>query len=501
MFLNFSRRFAAIRDDRGSALIAVMGVLAVTVLVTVLISSSVVNAMGFTTATRAGVQSQAAAEAGIAVAQASLMRGDCTTGLYESNSDLVYSVTITYVKDGVTSVGCPPEGSSEVRITAAGEAVDGGVTFSGSDESTMEAQYVATNSSVPASGAAIYAYSATGFGGSGSLVSMDGSDATVHIKHGDVTCDGTSSIPDAFVVADGSLTATGSCNIGGSVWASDKVTLTGSLVVGGNVVASNLKLTGSSRVGGTGWITGLSELAWSTKVMGHLTTKSFSGPNQSGSTPGGLTIVPSGPVAKPMPVVADWIDFNYDPADWPGFVEKTISGNCTFNVIQNAINDVQERPVLLDARSCSGDFNISQYQTLQMKNDLVIFNNRFKLGGSAKISANGAYSLWLIAPDDVENGSPDCPSGGKFEVGGTFAVDSDVAALIYTPCRAQIGSGINWYGQIFAGATTVSGSATMHFQPSGLPGWDLSTGQSSGTQPLSDLLLNPTLVRNITNGG
>jgi hypothetical protein len=478
-----------------------MGVLAVTVLVTALISSSVVAALGFTTATRAGVQSQAAAEAGIAVAQASLLRGDCTTGLYESNSDLVYSVSVSYVHNGVTSVGCPPEGASEVRITAAGEAVDAGVTFSGSDESAMEALYVATSSGVPASGAAIYAYSATGFGGSGSLVSMDGSDATVHIKHGDVTCDGTSSIPDAFVVADGSLTATGSCNIGGSVWASDKITLTGSLSVGGNVVASDLKLTGSSRVGGTGWITGNSELAWSTKIMGHLTTKSFTGPNPSGSTPGGLTVVPSGPVAKPFPVVADWIDFNYDPADWPGFVEKVISGNCSFNVIQNAIIDVQERAILLDARACSGDFNISDYQTLQMKNDLVIVNNRFKLGGSARIAANGNYNLWLITTDEVENGTPDCPTGGKFEIGGTFSVDSDISALIYTPCRAQIGSGIHWYGQVFAGATTVSGSATIHFQPSGLPGWDLSTGQSSGSQPLSDLLLNPTVVRNISTGG
>lgn len=501
MFLKFSRRFADIRDDRGSALVAVIGVLAVSVLVTVLISVSVVSALGFTTATRAGVQSQAAAEAGIAVAQASLMRGDCTTGLYESDTDLVYSVTISYVKDGVTSVGCPPEGASEVRITAAGEAVDGGVIVSGSDKSTMEAQYVATSSSVPASGAAIYAYSATGFGGSGSLVSVDGSDATVHIKNGDVNCNGASAVPDAFVVANGSLTASGSCNIGGSVWASDQVTLTGSIAVGGEVVASGLKMTGSTRVGGTAWVTGHTDLAWSTRIQGHLTTKTFSAPNPNGSTPGGRTIIPSGPPAKPLPTVADWVDFNYDPADWPGFVERTISGNCSFNVIQNAINDVLERPILLDARNCNGNFNISSYQTLQMKNDLVIVNNKFDLGGSARIAANGDYHLWLITPDEVANGTPDCPSGGKFIVGGSFSVDSDVAALIYTPCRAQIGSGINWYGQVFAGETSVDGAATMHFKPNGLPGWDLSTGHSTGTQPLSDLLLNPTVVRNITNSG
>lgn len=500
MFLKFSRRFTDIREDRGSALIAVIGVLAVSVLVTVVITSSVVSALGFTTATRAGVQSQAAAEAGIAVAQASLLRGDCTTGVYESSTDPIYSVTITYVKDGVTSTGCPPEGASEVKITAAGNAVDSGL-FSGSDESTMQAQYVATSSSVPASGAAIYAYSATGFGGSGSLVSMDGSDATVHIKHGSVNCDGSSAVPDAFVVADGSLTATGSCNIGGSVWASGTVKLTGSLSVGGNVVASSLVMTGSSKVGGTGWITGDSNLAWSTKVQGLLTTKSFTGPNPSGSTPGGLNIVPSGPVAKPLPIVADWIDFSYDPTDWPGFVEKTISGNCTFNVIQNAINDTLQRPILLDARNCTGDFTISSYQTLQMNNDLVIVNNKFNLGGSAKIAASGDYDLWLITPDEVPNGSPNCPTGGKFIVGGTFAVDSDVATLIYSPCRVQIGSGIGWYGQIFSGASTIDGAATIHFQPAGLPGYDLSTGQSTGTQPLSDLLLNPTVVRNISNGG
>lgn len=500
MFLRLQRRFADAREDHGSAMVAVIGVLLVSLVVTAVISASVVQALGFSTATRANVQSQAAAEAGLAVAQASLLRGECTTGIYESDSDPVYYVEIKYTIGGIESVGCPVEGSSRVTISAGGEAASPGVGQSSGDQSAVEATYIATGSSVPASGAAIYAYSATGFGGSGSLVSLNGDEATVHIKNGSVNCDGASSVPDSFVVANGGLTATGSCNISGSVWASGKVTLTGALRVGGEVVASALEMTGSSRVNGTAWITGHTEMAWSTVVGGHLTTKTFNGANPPGNAPAGRTVIAAGPPEKPMPTVADWIDFPYDPSMWPGFTEKVISGNCDFNMIQAAVNSLAGAPGLLDARGCTGDFKISDYQTLTISGDLAIFNNRFNFNGSPKITGSGNHHIWFITPDNVADGQPTCPTGGKFIVGGTFNVSSNIPALAYTPCQAEIGSSIQWTGQVFAGQTKVSGAARIYFSPVGLPGYDLSTGTVSGTQPLSVLLSSPTVIRN-TSGG
>lgn len=504
MFLNLTERFARARDDRGSAMVAVIGVLVVSLVITTVIAASVVQALGYSTATRASVQAQAAAEAGLAVAQASLLRGDCTTGIYSSASDPIYYVEVKYTHGGVETVGCPVEGSSQVTISAGGEASTPGISMSFGDEATVQATYVSTGSSVPGSGAAIYAYSATGFGGSGSLVSLTGDEATVHIKDGSVNCDGASSVPDSFVVANGGLTATGSCNINGSVWASGKVKLTGSLKVGGEVVASELEMTGSSKVDGTAWITGHTKMAWSTRVGGHLTTKTFDGANPPGNTPAGRTVIAAGPPAKPLPVVADWIDFPYDPSMWPGFTVATISGNCNdgnaFTKVQNAVNTLAGGPGILDARGCTTDFKPSQYQTLKIKGDLAIFAYKFDLGNSFKIDADDTHNLWLITPDEVADGQPTCPAGGKMTLSGTFQNTAKTAGLIYTPCKAIVGNSNKWYGQIFAGQTSVNGAANMYFTPVGLPGYDLATGSSSATQPLSTLLQTPTVVRN-TSGG
>ena len=52
-------------DDRGNAMIAVVGLLAVTSMVTLTVTGATVDALGYTSLTRASVQSNAAAEAGV----------------------------------------------------------------------------------------------------------------------------------------------------------------------------------------------------------------------------------------------------------------------------------------------------------------------------------------------------------------------------------------------------------------------------------------------------
>ena len=65
------------REEDGAGMAAVIGLLAVSLLTTSLVATSVVTATEYTTVTRAGVQSQAAAEAGIADARAGLLTGTC----------------------------------------------------------------------------------------------------------------------------------------------------------------------------------------------------------------------------------------------------------------------------------------------------------------------------------------------------------------------------------------------------------------------------------------
>ena len=65
-------RLAKCGRDSGSALIAVIGVMAVGLILTTLIATTLVGGMGYSTAARAGVQSHASADAGIVAARTAL---------------------------------------------------------------------------------------------------------------------------------------------------------------------------------------------------------------------------------------------------------------------------------------------------------------------------------------------------------------------------------------------------------------------------------------------
>ena len=111
---------------------------------------------------------------------------------------------------------------------------------------------IAGSTAIIASGPAIYAYSASGFGGSGTLVSVDGSTADVLLKTGNVTCSGASSGAAQLVVKTGNFSADGSCVITGNVWVSGTVTLSGGAQVGGNVTAKSGSSSGT--VSGNIWV-------------------------------------------------------------------------------------------------------------------------------------------------------------------------------------------------------------------------------------------------------
>ncbi len=106
-------RSALTRDDRGAALAAAMSLMLLGALLSVLILSSVVATFSATTGTRATVQSEASAQAGIDVALASVMSGNCVSS-YTSTTVPKYSVAVSYTTSptlstpGLTWVsGCP----------------------------------------------------------------------------------------------------------------------------------------------------------------------------------------------------------------------------------------------------------------------------------------------------------------------------------------------------------------------------------------------------------
>ena len=533
--LGLKRRYDELaRDDRGAAMAAVVGLMAVGVILTAVVATSVVSAAEVTTSVRAGVQSQAAAEAGVAEARLGLVTGTCVarTGSYASATGATpeYVATIWIPAGTGWTRGCPTGTSTQVRILSTGYAdADGVDGVSARDQTTIEVVLSAVTppavvqppATIIASGPAIYAYNASGFGGSGKLVSLDGSTASVLVKNGNVACSGASTGQADWVIDNGSFDVSGSCNIAGSAWVDGAFTLSGGTQVQGSVIASaitvsgsskingsawsagavnlsgggtevganvtagtNLSVTGSARVKGSAWVQALTTLDWGTNIGGNLTTRTTSAPGSGAQqfVSGSITLknpVGASPYAQPpRPIVADWVDFGYVPADWVGFTEvlPKPTGTCDYAKLASIITGLAGKKGLVDLRGCTNTITVSDYQKLTLTNDLVLVANKFALGGSAGFESTGSYRLWLINPDTTANKAPTCGANQSFSIGGAFTFHKDLDVMIYSPCKVDVASGTNLTGQIFAGNATVGGAATITFTAVGLPGVDLNTG-------------------------
>jgi cytoskeletal protein CcmA (bactofilin family) len=590
------------RDDSGAAIVSAIGVMAVGLLLSSLIMASVVSGVGFTSATKAGVQSQSSAEAGVSVALASLHAGTCdeTNGEFSSaeGETPIYSATV-YRQDAIGNwtPGCPVSGTPAVKVVANGTASALGVAGQvGNDESKVEAVFstAPVTNEILATGPAVYAYSSQGFSGSGTLVSADGSNSNVMVKQGDVSCSGGAGMAADLVVNNGNLALSGSCNVTGSVWVSGTLTMSGGVRVNGNVYAGavsipNGKVGGgiwsnstatigsstvggsvtakgnvslsSTTVGGSVWSQGKLSTTGSSKITGNaiatgnielLASDTISGSAWAGgqisTTWGGLingnatantitmgggdikgmswgrvsithngwytvsgsvtakqlnlnggpsprylgttTVIPSGvgdgpltpesTAATPQPLIPNWVDFTYKPADWAGFTVVTLpSTPCDYGSFQAAVTSLGGTKGVIDARACSAStLAITGWQTLTITNDLAIFGKSFSLSGGGHIASAQSHKLWFITTDDTDNDLPTCITN-DFKIDGGFVIDATLDTMVYTPCKATISSGIKWRGQVFAGKVVVDGGAKITFVPVGLPNVDLSTGFSS----------------------
>jgi hypothetical protein len=535
-------------NDEGSALMAVLGVMAVALIVSVAVASATLSSIGFTDATRAGVQAQSAAEAGIDDTEAKLAKNPCSSLPYQSFVEPKFTVQV-FTLDGTDPVWrarCPSPATVSIKLKSTGKAQATGVGGNDTgDERVVEAIYLpAVSSAISDSGPAVYAHSATGFGGSGTLLSVDGSKPSVLIRQGDVACAGGGFVTGDLVAADGKVTIGGSCSVSGSVWASKAVSIDGGgIVVGGNVTsrwtgtgnamylkgvmvrgdawapgpmnldwgsgvdgdatAPSLSLAGD--VKGEAWAAGAATFAGANKITGHLTAKST---NSASSALGGATIVAAGPgpgpAAGPTPFVPNWVDFKYEKAKWVGFNEVPISGACDFAALQTAAATLASGPGIINALGCTNALAIAGSDKLNLGDDLAIIAKGFNLGGGGGFTSAADQDLWLITPDSVADAQPTCPGSapavGPFTVDGGFTLASTVKVMVYSPCKVNINSGINWYGQVYSGSTTIDGDAKLSYVPVGLPGVNLSDG--TVTAPASSGALGDrTSIRDLGANG
>jgi hypothetical protein len=469
----------AVSSEGGSAIVAVIGIAAAMMIIGVTVASMSVHALAFTSSTRAGIQSEAAAESGINVAVVDLRNGNCSA-TYSQTTAPAYSAKVSYSTSTTGDVWvantCPPYADQtvkRVKILSTGSATSTGVAGDASGNSGfVEAIYPYTPAVIPGvqpSGAAMYFYGGVAFANNGNLIVSAGGPPAIQVKSGDVSCANNTVIQGDVVVQNGNLSIS-SCTIQGNAWVSGTATL--------GTVTANLTAANTTRPSGVG---------------GTYTTNG------------------------PIPAVPNWVPFGYVPANWvdsSGNPYKVISigADCALTpTMMNAIAATGTTPVILDAMSCAAGITASA--TVALPNDLVIFSPTFNLSGSNNLRITSSSStqhrkVWFITPDVTLTNPPTCDYSkqGDFTIKNSFTIDATVAAMLYTPCQFVTKNTFTWNGQIYANGSSnaFKNNTAFTYVGLGLPGVDLGNGTvthggSSSGSPAT--LKSITSIRDVNSGG
>jgi Tfp pilus assembly protein PilX len=461
-------------SERGSALIAVLGVMVVGLIFTTIITTSVLSAYGVSSSTRAAVQSHAAADAGIAAARAGLyVSGNCsaqpTPGTYSATGTLAYTATIQFDAGSGWQNGCPTSSTSRIRIVSSGKPQAPGISGSTSGNTRkVEAIY---NWVVPGprpSGTSIYLY---GGGQVEANANFDMSEsAGLVIQNGNLLCDKNNA------VFNGDVTVGGASPNG-------NLTFSQNCTVNGNVVVQNTASLGSG------------------KIVGKLMAKTITPTNPSlAVVSGGYTLSSTPPAAVP------WVDLPYQPSDWRDstgaqFEVRTAPGVAPSGIPCSLTNGnlggtTLGKPVILDMRACVGGPTAGNNTTVSLTSDVVIFANQFDFSSTNSLtftsSSSAIHRLWFITPDNTNDHQPTCNrtppatdathqddfnAKNSLSASDVISTTNAIQAMLYTPCALISKNNLTWNGQIYTGNyTTIVNNPTYTFDQVGVAGYDLSTG-------------------------
>lgn len=473
------------KGEQGSALIAVLGVMVVGLILTTLISSSVVRAFGFSSSTRAAVQSHAAADAGIAAARAGLwVVGNCALqpapGKYVSTGSLAYTAQVLFDSGSGFTAGCPTLTTTRVKIVSQGTAQSPGVAgMSNGNSRTVEAIFTYLTPGPIPSGPGIDLY---GGGDLQANSSLDLSESSgLIVQNGNLTCSKNNTIVNGSIVVGGNLDFQGNdCKVLG-----------------------NAAVSGSATLGSKGIING--------------SLSSASGGPYSPPQVGSYL------VSAALPSMPPWTDVPYAPSSWLDssgtpfqVMVAPTDVSCTLSSGNLGGTASPGRAVIINMLGCAGGPSAGNNTSISLTSDVVIFANQFDFSSVNSLafgSANGSlHRLWLITPDYTSDGKPTCnyppphspasptPYQGDFNVKNSLtasdviATTNEIRAMIYTPCAFLAKNGFTLNGQIYAGQPSIiNNNPTFTFAQIGIAGCDLGTGICSPpavTAPRPGLLIS-----------
>jgi predicted acyltransferase (DUF342 family) len=247
--------------ESGFALITVIGVMAVTVIIAMAITASTINAVSFTTSTRAEVQARATADAGVDTAWVAMSAGTFTCSASGTLTYGKFTTTTVYYDvagqalscgGGVVS-GAPTKAVVNSRGVAASSGVGGS---SSGDVRTVTSTYKIDIRSVPVTiDEALFSDGSIQLTNNSNFVDPAGK-ANVY-SNGDVSCAANAPRIQGSVFMQGNFTAPNQCQVSGTVWAAGEVSLSSQVSVTGDVYSAGGAPGGSASIDlGTAFVAG-----------------------------------------------------------------------------------------------------------------------------------------------------------------------------------------------------------------------------------------------------
>ena len=501
------------RDNRGVALPMVLLVFVVGVALITAFLVAIVGSSRVTVSTKAGVQAQAAAEAGVDTVLAAASATDpCTATSPVSGTNPTFSA----------SFACN-SAKDQLTITSTGTAA------SGMTRKVQTVVALRSNARPPTAGGPglFYTYgmdtrlNSYVFDSANSEVGIDvfAGSAGVYASTGDIQCGVGSVFPSDIYTAAGGLQLDSGCVVNGNAYIGGTAKVNGGTIQGDLIAPSTANHTVTGVIGKAGAssggnvVTGGTVTVNSGTVYGNVTaTGTGSSTLGSGENKGNFTYRGSygtwgsnivkgaiskntGLIAPVLPLIPGWQDVSFTPLNattppqaWQdeGYRLTTVpvadcgkwSGNGADVTAQaNALTT----KMIFDIRACTAGFNTNAggaNKTVSVKTDIAIIANKWYLSGTQFKSTDGAkHTVFLITPDSKPTvPGPDCvsPAGGS-ELLNNSTVDPKIAVYLYTPCSMNFNGG-SFRGQVYAGKITFGGGVNVAFAPRNIPGYDFGAG-------------------------
>jgi len=301
------------------------------------------------------------------------------------------------------------------------------------------------------------------------------------------------------VTVSGTATFSNGCKVTGNFWAGNNVSMTnGTASIVGNLISSagkiDMSTSASTTVGGFAQA-GLGIVTSGNRVGGAVipNTPTQAPPSPADEVMPAITyndLVGAGSGSPSVKLIKPFLnEASMANPSFPSWANSTTYANvcdvASWNYNQNLVSPAV--PTILDARDCPT--LTMQGATLKLRADLTLVVNNFTMTNSFQVTGEDptkTYKLRIIAP--IAPGAPTCSGTASytFTNSGTTSYAPNVQTMFYTNGNLSWSNTMTLTGSVYAcNASNAINNVTITYADMTPPGMDNPAAQNYNFQPFS----------------